>query len=125
MKRDELNDLAAFVVVADAGSFTRAAAKLGMSQSALSHAVQQLEERLGIRLLARTTRSVSLTEAGRRLLRTLRPALADISAEIEGLSELRDKPAGTIRITTARHPAVSMLWPKIRTFMVEFPDTAA
>jgi DNA-binding transcriptional LysR family regulator len=104
MKRNELNDLAAFVVVAEAGNFTRAAAKLDMSQSALSHAMRQLEERLGIRLLARTTRSVSTTEAGRRLLRTLRSALAEISAEIAGQSEFRDKPAGTPRITTAKHP---------------------
>jgi DNA-binding transcriptional LysR family regulator len=91
MKRDELNNLAAFVVIADTGSFTRAAATLGMSKSALSHAIRHLEERLGIRLLARTTRSVSPTEAGQRLLRTLRPALADIAAVIAGLSELRDK----------------------------------
>src|SRR3954452_21342665 len=88
MKRDELNDLAAFMVVADAGSFTRTAAKLDMSQSALSHAIRQLEERLSIRLLARTTRSVSPTEAGGRLLRTLRAALAKISTEIAGPSEL-------------------------------------
>jgi DNA-binding transcriptional LysR family regulator len=122
MKRDELNDLAAFMVVADAGSFTRAAAKLDMSQSALSHAIRQLEERLGIRLLARTTRSVSPTEAGRRLLRTLRPALAEISMEIAGLSELREKPAGTLRITTAKHPAVAVFWPKLHKFMAEHPD---
>src|SRR5918993_4119238 len=122
MKRDELNDLAAFVVVAEAGSFTRAAAKLDMSQSALSHAIRQLEERLGIRLLARTTRSVSPTEAGRRLLRTLKPALTDIYAEIAGLSELRDKPAGTLRITTVKHAAVSVLLPKLRSFMAEHPD---
>lgn len=122
MKRDELNDLAAFVAVAEAGSFTRAAAKLDMSQSALSHAIQQLEERLGIRLLARTTRSVSPTEAGRRLLRTLKPALTDIYAEIAGLSELRDKPAGTLRITTVKHAAVSVLMPKLRCFMAEHPD---
>jgi DNA-binding transcriptional LysR family regulator len=122
MKRDELNDLAAFIVVAEARSFTRAAAKLDMSQSALSHAMRQLEERLGIRLLARTTRSVSPTEAGQRLLRTLRPALAEIAAEIAGLSDLRDRPAGTLRITTAKHPAVAVLWPKLRDFMAEHPD---
>ncbi|MCU4179686.1 LysR family transcriptional regulator [Bosea sp. BH3] len=122
MKRDELNDLAAFVAVAEAGSFTRAAAKLDMSQSALSHAIQQLEERLGIRLLARTTRSVSATEAGRRLLRTLKPALSEIYAEIAGLSELRDKPAGTLRLTTVKHAAVSVLWPKLMGFMAEHPD---
>jgi DNA-binding transcriptional LysR family regulator len=82
-----------------------------MSQSALSHAMRQLEERFGIRLLARTTRSVSTTEVGRRLLRTLRTALAEITAEIAGLSELRDKPAGTLRITAAKHLAVAVLWP--------------
>ena len=122
MKRDELNDLAAFVTVVDAGSFTRAAARLDLSQSALSHAIRQLEERLGIRLLARTTRSVSPTEAGRRLLRTLRPALQEIAAEIAGLSELRDKPAGTLRITTSKHPAVRVLWPKLKAFMADNPD---
>jgi DNA-binding transcriptional LysR family regulator len=121
MKRDELNDLAAFVAVAEAGSFTKAAAKLDMSQSALSHAIQQLEERLGIRLLARTTRSVSQTEAGRRLMRTLKPALTDIYAEIAGLSELRDKPTGTLRITTVKHAATSVLLPKLRSFMAEYP----
>ncbi len=122
MKRDELNDLAAFVAVADAGSFTRAAAQLHMSQSALSHAIRQLEERHGIRLLARTTRSVSPTEAGRRLLQTLRPALADIATGISRLSEFRDKPAGTLRITAAKHAAIAVLWPKLRTFMAEYID---
>jgi len=102
MKRDELNDLAAFVVVADETSFTRAAAKLGMSASALSHAMRGLEDRLGIRLLARTTRKVSTTEAGERLLRTLRPAFEDINAELAALSELRDKPAGMVRIKLLR-----------------------
>ena len=122
MRGSELGDLVAFLAVAEERSFTRAAAKLDMSQSALSHAMRQLEERLGIRLLARTTRSVSTTEAGQRLLRTLRPALADISAEIAGLSELRDKPAGTLRITTAKHPVVVELWPKLRDFTAGHPD---
>lgn len=122
MKRDELNDLAAFVVVADEMSFTRAAAKLGMSASALSHAMRSLEDRLGLRLLARTTRKVSTTEAGERLLRTLRPAFEDISAELNALSELRDKPAGTVRITTFKHAATSILSPMLPGFLETYPD---
>ena len=122
MKRDELNDLAAFVVVADEMSFTRAASKLGMSPSALSHAMKALEGRLGLRLLARTTRSVRATEAGERLLRTLRPAFEDISAELTALGGLRDKPAGTVRITTVRHAATSVLWPVLPSFLDAYPD---
>lgn len=122
MKRDELNDLAAFVVVADEMSFTRAAAKLGMSASALSHAMRSLEDRLGLRLLARTTRKVSTTEAGERLLRTLRPAFEDISAELTALSELRDKPGGTVRITTFKHAATSILSPMLPGFLETYPD---
>src|SRR5687768_11341887 len=98
MKRDELGDLAAFAAVAEAKSFTRAAAKLGTSQSSLSHTVRRLEERLGVRLLTRTTRSVSVTDAGERLMRTLGPALDDIVGGIASLSELRDRPAGSVRI---------------------------
>jgi DNA-binding transcriptional LysR family regulator len=122
MDRDALSDLAAFAAVADERSFTRAAAKLGMSQSALSHAMKALEERLGLRLLTRTTRSVSTTEAGERLLRTLRPALEDISAELAALGELREKPAGTVRITTSRHAATSILWPALARFLPAYPD---
>jgi DNA-binding transcriptional LysR family regulator len=122
MKRDELNDLAAFVVVAEAGSFTRAAASLRMSQSALSHAMRQLEERIGIRLLARTTRSVSTTDAGQRLLRTLGPALGDIQAELAALGELREKPAGTIRITAVEHAAETIIWPALRRLLLDYPD---
>ena len=122
MKRDELNDLAAFVVVADEMSFTRAASKLGMSPSALSHAMKVLEDRLGLRLLARTTRRVSTTEAGERLLRTLRPAFEDISAELTALNGLRDKPAGTVRVTTPRHAATSVLWPVLPGFVDAHPD---
>src|SRR5512144_3320263 len=99
MQRENFNDLLAFLVVARERSFTRAAAKLGVSQSALSHTIRQLEARLGVRLLTRTTRSVSPTEAGERLLRTLGPRLEEIEAELEALSELREKRAGTIRIT--------------------------
>jgi DNA-binding transcriptional LysR family regulator len=122
MKRDDLNDLAAFVVVADEMSFTRAASKLGMSPSALSHAMRVLEDRLGLQLLARTTRRVSTTEAGERLLKTLRPAFEDISASLTALGELRDKPAGTIRITTFKHAATSVLLPILPDFLDAHPD---
>ncbi|CAA9566951.1 Transcriptional regulator, LysR family [uncultured Synechococcales cyanobacterium] len=122
MKRDELNDLAAFVIVADEMSFTRAASKLGMSPSALSHAMKVLEDRLGLQLLARTTRRVSTTEAGERLLKTLRPAFEDISAELTALAGLRDKPAGTLRITTPRHAATSVLWPMLPGFLSAYSD---
>lgn len=122
MRRDELNDLAAFVVVADEMSFTRAASRLGMSPSALSHAMKALEGRLGLQLLARTTRRVSTTEAGDRLLRTLRPAFEDISAELTALNGLRDQPAGTVRVTTPRHAATSVLWPILPGFLNAHPD---
>ncbi len=122
MKRDELNDLAAFVVVADEMSFTRAASKMGMSPSALSHAMKALENRLGLQLLARTTRKVSTTEAGDRLLKTLRPAFEDINAELVSLSNLRDKPAGTLRITMPRHAAMTVLWPMLPDFLDAHPD---
>jgi DNA-binding transcriptional LysR family regulator len=122
MKRDELNDLAAFVVVADEMSFTRAASKLGMSPSALSHAMKALEARLGLRLLARTTRKVRATEAGERLLKTLRPAFEDINAELIALGEMRDKPAGTLRITTFKHAATSVLCPVLPGFLAAYPD---
>jgi DNA-binding transcriptional LysR family regulator len=122
MKRDELNDLAAFVVVADEMSFTRAASKLGISASALSHAMKALEERLGLQLLARTTRKVSTTEAGERLLQTLRPAFEDISTALIALSNLRDKPAGTLRITMPRHAAISVVWPMMPDFLAAHPD---
>ncbi len=122
MKRNDLNDLAAFLEVADAMSFTRAAAKLGMSPSALSHAMKALEGRLGVRLLARTTRSVAPTEAGEQLLRTLRPAFEDVAAELVALAGLRDKPAGSLRITTPKHAATSVLSPMLPTFLAEYPD---
>jgi DNA-binding transcriptional LysR family regulator len=122
MKRDELNDLAAFVVVADEMSFTRAASKLGISASALSHAMKALEERLGLQLLARTTRKVSTTEAGSRLLQTLRPAFEDISTALIALSNLRDKPAGTLRITMPRNAAISVVWPMMPDFLAAHPD---
>lgn len=122
MRRDELNDLAAFVAVADTMSFTRAASTLGMSPSALSHAMKALESRLGVRLLARTTRSVRATEAGERLLATLRPALTNIGAELAALGELREKAAGTVRITTFKYAATAVLWPMLPQFLTTYPD---
>lgn len=122
MKRDELDNLAAFVAVADESSFTRAASKLGMSPSALSHAMKGLEGRLGVRLLSRTTRSVSTTEAGERLLRTLRPAFEDIEAELTALGGLRDKPSGTVRITTFKHAATSVIMPVLPAFLTAHPN---
>lgn len=122
MRREELADLNAFVVVAEERSFTRAAAKLGTSQSALSFTIRRLEERLGVRLLSRTTRSVAPTEAGERLLRTLGPALDKIGTEIAALSELREKPAGTIRITAGEHAAETVLWPALAKLLPHYPD---
>src|SRR5438445_7395674 len=113
MPRENLNDILAFLAVARDRSFTRAAAKLGVSQSALSHTIRGLEARLGLRLLARTTRSVAPTEAGERLLRALGPRFEEIEAELAELSELRDKPAGTIRITSGEHAAETILWPAL------------
>ncbi len=113
MRREELVDLNAFLTVAEEQSFTRAAAELGTSQSSLSHTIRRLETRLGVRLLTRTTRSVAPHEVGERLLGTLRPALDNIGAQLASLSELRDKPAGMIRITTSEHAATTILWPAI------------
>jgi DNA-binding transcriptional LysR family regulator len=122
MARENFNDLLAFVAVAREGSFTKAAAQLGVSQSALSHTIRALEARLGVRLLTRTTRSVSPTEAGERLLRTVAPRLDEIEAEVAALSEFRDKPAGNIRITAAEHAANTVLWPKLAEFLPNYPD---
>jgi DNA-binding transcriptional LysR family regulator len=122
MRRGNLNDLLAFLAVARERSFTRAAAKLGVSQSALSHTIRELEARLGLRLLTRTTRSVSPTEAGERLLHTVGPRFEEIEAELEGLSELREKPAGTIRITATGYAADTILWPKLVKLLREYPD---
>lgn len=116
------NDLAAFATVARERSFTRAAAKLGVSPSALSQTIRNLEERLGLRLLTRTTRSVASTEAGERLLRTVAPRFEEIEAELAALSELREKPAGTVRITAGEHPAISVLQPALKRFLPEYPD---
>ncbi len=122
MRREDLADLAAFAAVAEEGSFTRAAARLSVSQSALSHTVRKLEARLGIRLLTRTTRSVATTEAGERLLNTLRPALDSIDRQLDNLSDLRDRPSGMIRITTPEHAAQTVLWPVINQFLRDYPD---
>jgi DNA-binding transcriptional LysR family regulator len=122
MPGDNLNDLRAFLAVARERSFTRAAAKLGVSQSALSHTIRGLEERLGLRLLTRTTRSVSPTDAGERLLQTVGPRFEEIEAEIAALTELREKPAGTIRITTTEYAADTILWPKLAKVLPEYPD---
>jgi DNA-binding transcriptional LysR family regulator len=122
MARENFNDLLAFVTVAREGSFTRAAAQLGVSQSALSHTIRGLEARLGLRLLTRTTRSVSPTEAGKRLFLTVGPRFEEIEAELAVLSELREKPSGTIRITTAEHAADTVLWPKLARFLPSYPD---
>jgi DNA-binding transcriptional LysR family regulator len=122
MPRQNLNDLLAFLAVAKECSFTKAAAKLGVSQSALSHTIRGLEARLGLRLLTRTTRSVAPTDAGERLLRTVGPRIGDIEAELAALTELREKPAGTIRITATDYPADTILWPKLAKFLREYPD---
>ncbi len=122
MKREELADLHAFLAVADEQNFTRAAARLGTSQSALSHTIRRLETRLGVRLLTRTTRNVAPTEAGDRLIATLRPALDSIGAELASIGELRERPAGTIRISTAEHAATTILWPAMKTLLHDYPD---
>ena len=122
MQKRDLSDLQSFLVVARERSFTKAAAKLGVSQSALSHTLRELEERLGIRLLTRTTRSVAPTEAGERLLRTLAPRLEEIEAELSSLTALRGKPAGTVRITAGEHAAQTVLWPKLSKLLPQYPD---
>ncbi|KRD53045.1 MULTISPECIES: LysR family transcriptional regulator [unclassified Ensifer] len=122
MLRENINDLIAFAAVARERSFTRAAAQLGVSQSALSHTMRALEARLGVRLLTRTTRSVSPTEAGERLLATLVPHFEQLETELTALSDVRDKPAGTVRITTAEHAAETVLWPKLEKLLPDYPD---
>src|SRR3954451_9890296 len=122
MAGENLHDLAAFVAVAEARSFTRAAARLGVTQSALSQTVRGLEARLGIRLLNRTTRNVSVTEAGERLLRTVAPRFEEINAELAALRELKDKPAGTIRLTSTENAAEAVLWPLLRRLLPDYPD---
>lgn len=125
MARQNVTDLIAFLAVARERNFTRAAAKLGVSQSALSHTIRGLEERLGLRLLMRTTRSVSPTEAGERLLQNVGPRFEEIEVELAALSELREKPAGIIRITAGEHAANEILWPALARLLPDYPDIKA
>jgi DNA-binding transcriptional LysR family regulator len=122
MDRQDLTDMLWFLAVAEERSFTKAAARLGTSQPTLSHTIKQLEARLGLRLLTRTTRSVAPTEAGERLLRALGPRIDDLEADIDALMEIRDKPSGTIRITLSDHALESVVWPKLRPVMRDYPD---
>src|SRR6516164_4450084 len=122
MQRGHLDDLLAFLAVAREQSFTKAAAKLGVSQSALSHTMRELEARLGVRLLTRTTRRVAPTEAGERLVQSLGPRFEEIEAELAALSDLRDKPAGTVRITATEYAADAILLPKLAQLLRDYPD---
>jgi DNA-binding transcriptional LysR family regulator len=122
MQRTNLNDLVAFLTVARERSFTRAAAKLGFSQSSLSHLIRDLETRLGIRLLTRTTRSVSPTDAGERLLKTVGPRLEEVESELNSLRELRDAPSGTIRVSSTDYATDTILWPRLMPFLRRYPD---
>src|SRR5208337_339795 len=122
MRREELVDLNAFATVAEEQNFTRAAAKLGTSQSALSHTINRLESRVGVRLLTRTTRKVAPTEAGEKMLQALAPALDAIAHAVASARELREKPAGTIRITTSEHAAHAVLWPALQKLLRNYPD---
>ena len=122
MPRENFNDLQAFLMVARTRSFTKAAAQLGVSPSALSHSMRGLEERLGIRLLMRTTRSVSPTEAGDRLLHNIGPRFEEVEAELAALNELRKKPTGTVRISAGDHPATTILWPRLSKLLAKYPD---
>lgn len=122
MARDELSELRAFIAIAQERSFTKAAARLGVSASALSHTIRGLEERLGLRLLARTTRSVSTTEAGQRLFQSISPHFDEIRAELDALSELRDKPSGSLRISSGVHAAQTILRPRLAEFLPLYPD---
>ncbi|RXA97101.1 MULTISPECIES: LysR family transcriptional regulator [Yersinia] len=122
MLKENFNDLISFLVVARERSFTKAAAKLGVSQSALSHSIRGLEDRLKLRLLTRTTRSVAPTQAGERLANSLGPRFAEIENELDALSEMRDRPAGNIRITAGEHAVDSVLWPVLKSFLAEYSD---
>jgi DNA-binding transcriptional LysR family regulator len=122
MDRDNVVDLIAFITITQEHSFTRAAARLGVSQSAISHALSRLEKRLGVRLLTRSTRSLSPTEAGERLLATVEPRFQEVDAALEQVSEFRDKPAGTIRLTAGEHAVNSVLWPRLQGFTRDYPD---
>jgi DNA-binding transcriptional LysR family regulator len=122
VKREDLNDMLWFLAVAEERSFTKAAARLGTSQSTLSHTIKQLEARMGLRLLTRTTRSVSPTEAGERLIRSLAPRIEEIETEIDELMEIRDTPSGTIRITLSDHALETVVWPKLCPILKDYPD---
>lgn len=122
MSHENFNDLATFAVVAKERSFTRAAAQIGVSQSALSQTIKALEERLGLRLLTRTTRSVATTAAGERLLQTIAPRFAEIESEIASLNALRAKPSGSVRITAGEHPAITILQPALKQLLPNYPD---
>lgn len=124
MNRDDLNDLLWFMAVAEERSFTKAAARLGTSQSTLSHTIKQLEARMGLRLLTRTTRSVAPTDVGEQLLRSLAPRIEDIETDIDALMEVRDKPSGSIRITLSDHALDTVVWPKLRPVLLDYPDIA-
>jgi len=122
MSKQDFNDLLWFLAVARERSFTKAAAKLGIAQSTLSHTIKELEAQMGIRLLTRTTRSVALTEAGERLQESLAPRIAEIEADIAALTAFRDKPSGNIRITLSDHALASLVWPKLRPVLKNYPD---
>ncbi|MDQ0995340.1 DNA-binding transcriptional LysR family regulator [Phyllobacterium ifriqiyense] len=122
MIRENVSDLMAFIAVAQESSFTRAAVRLGVSQPALSKTIRTLEERLGLRLLSRTTRSVAPTEAGERLLRSVEPHFAGIEGSLSALTELRDKPSGIVRITATQHAADTVMWPRLSKVMLNYPD---
>ncbi|TCU11646.1 LysR family transcriptional regulator [Rhizobium laguerreae] len=122
MKREDLNDMLWFLAVAEERSFTKAAAKLGTSQSTISHTIKKLEARMGLRLLTRTTRSVVPTEAGERLIRSLSPRIEELETEIDQLMEMRDKPSGSVRITLSDHALESVVWPKLRSVLKQYPD---
>ncbi|KQS59334.1 LysR family transcriptional regulator [Rhizobium sp. Leaf371] len=122
MKREDLNDMLWFLAVAEERSFTKAAAKLGTSQSTISHTIKKLEARMGLRLLTRTTRSVVPTDAGERLIRSLAPRIEELETEIDQLMEIRDKPVGSVRITLSDHAQESTVWPKLRPLLLQYPD---
>ncbi|MFM0502753.1 LysR family transcriptional regulator [Paraburkholderia caffeinilytica] len=122
MLRENITDLLAFITIAREGSFTRAAARLGVTQSALSHTLRGLETRMGVRLLNRTTRSLAPTAAGERLLRNVAPRFAEIEDELAAVVETREKPAGTIRITATDYAVDSVLWPRLSKALPDYPE---
>ena len=124
MRREDLGDLMNLLAVVEEGSFTRAAGRLGVSQSALSHAIRRLEERAGVSVLARTTRSLALTEAGERLIETIRPAFAEIAAGLDVLARARGRPAGALRLTASEHAARTLLWPAANRIVAAHPDVS-